>query len=140
MQARSTAAAILLLALAGCHSSTQPAPRASDSGTPLGEVPTALAANAPVDFAICSGCHTIVAGRNGIGPSLLGVVGRKAGSLPGFAYSAALQTSGITWTPEKLDRWLSGPMAMVPGTRMSFGGYADPKQRQAVIAYLNTLK
>lgn len=130
-----------LLALAGCGSSKPSAPGAPDSGAvPTGEAPATLAAGAPVDFAICSGCHAIVAGKNGIGPSLRGVVGRKAGSLPGFDYSAALQKSGIVWTPKRLDIWLSGPMTMVPGTKMSFGGYADPKQRQAVIAYLQTLK
>jgi len=131
------ATAGLILALAGCGSTGQPAPSATDGGS---EAPATLAAGAPVDFAICSGCHTIGAGKNGIGPSLLGVVGRKAGSLAGYGYSAALRKSGIVWTPATLDIWLSGPMTMVPGTKMSFGGYADPKQRQAVIGYLKTLK
>ncbi len=141
MRITSIALVGLILALAGCGSSNQPAPSAPDSsGAQIGEAPAALAPGAPADFAICSSCHTIVAGKNGIGPSLLGVVGRKAGSLPGFAYSAALQKSGIVWTPKRLDQWLSGPMTLVPGTKMSFGGYADPKQRQAVIAYLKTLK
>lgn len=129
------------MAVAGCGRSNQLAPGAPDSGSPqVSEAPAALASGAPADFAICTGCHAIDAGRNGIGPSLRGVVGRKAGSLPGFAYSAALQNSGIVWTPERLDTWLSGPMTMVPGTKMSFGGYADPQQRQAVIAYLKTLR
>jgi cytochrome c len=139
MRMKSTAAG-LLLALTGCGSANQPAPGAPDSSAAqVSEAPMALAASAPADFAVCTGCHTIVAGQNGIGPSLRGVVGRKAGSLPGYAYSAALQKSGIVWTAQQLDTWLSGPMTMVPGTRMSFGGYSDPKQRQAVIAYLKTL-
>lgn len=130
------AAAGLLLGLAGCGSSSQSAANAPGTG----EEPASLAAGAPADFAVCTGCHAIAAGQNNIGPSLWGVVGRKAGSLPGFDYSAALRKSGIVWTPEKLDIWLAGPMAMVPGTKMSFGGYSDPKQRQTVIAYLKTLK
>jgi cytochrome c len=135
-----TAAAALLVTLAGCGSSNQPAPDASNNGdTQSGEAPAALASGAPADFAICTGCHSIVAGQNGIGPSLRGVVGRKAGSSPGYAYSAALRNSGIAWTPERLETWLSGPMSMVPGTKMSFGGYSDPKQRQTVITYLKTL-
>lgn len=130
-----------LLALAGCGPAGKQAPGAPDSGTAQsGEAPATLAAGAPVDFAICTGCHAVTAGQNGIGPSLLGVVGRKAGSLAGYDYSAALRKSGIVWTPQTLNTWLSGPMDMVPGTKMSFGGYADPKQRQAVIAYLQTLK
>ena len=130
-----------LLALAGCGPSSQPAPTAPDSGaSPVGEAPASVASGAPAEFAVCTGCHAIFAGKNGIGPSLWGVVGRKAGSLPGYAYSAALQKSGIVWTPETLDVWLSGPMTMVPGTKMSFGGYSDAKPRAAVIAYLKTLK
>lgn len=134
------AATGLLLGLAGCGSPTQPAPAAPDTASSKSEAPVALAPGAPADFAVCSGCHSIVAGKMGIGPSLRGVVGRKAGSLAGFAYSAAMQNSRLVWTPETLDSWLSGPMTMVPGTKMSFGGYADPKQRQAVIAYLKTLE
>lgn len=141
MRIVTTAALVLALALAGCGSSNQPAPAASgNASSPTGEAPASLASGAPADFAVCSGCHAIVAGQNIIGPSLWGVVGRKAGAVPGYAYSAALQHSGIVWTPEKLDTWLAGPMTMVPGTKMSFGGYSDPKQRQAVITYLETLK
>jgi cytochrome c len=141
MRIVTTATAVFLLGLTGCGRSNQSAPSAPDSGaSQVSEAPAALASGAPADFAVCTGCHTIVAGQNAIGPSLRGVVGRKAGSLPGFAYSGALQKSGIVWTPERLDTWLSGPMTMVPGTKMSFGGYSDPKQRQAVIAYLKTLK
>jgi cytochrome c len=135
------AAAGLLVALAGCGSSNHSEATTSDSSASgPSETSASLAPGAPADFAVCTGCHTVVAGSNGIGPSLLGVVGRKAGSLPRFAYSAALRQSGIVWTPQKLDSWLSGPMTLVPGTKMSFGGYSDPKQRQAVIAYLKTLK
>ncbi len=140
MRMMTIAAIGVLTALGGCGPANQPAPGAPDSGTPVGEAPAEPAPGAPAEFAVCTGCHAVVAGRNGIGPSLRGVIGRKAGSLPGYAYSAALQKSGIVWTPARLDNWLSGPMDLVPGTKMSFGGYAGPKQRQAVIAYLETLR
>ncbi len=139
MRMMSVAMAVIVLGLTACGSSHQPGAPDGSAGQ-SGEAPATLALNAPADFAVCTGCHSIVAGEVGIGPSMSGIVGRKAGSLPGFAYSAALQNSGIIWTPEKLDTWLTEPMAMVPGTKMSFGGYSDPRQRQAVIAYLKTLR
>ena len=132
------AATGLLLGLAGCGSSNQPA--AGSTPSPAEEGFPTLPAGAPADFAICMQCHSPSPSQNRIGPSLFGVVGRKAGSVPGFDYSNALRKSGIVWTPERLDKWLSGPMDFVPGTRMSFGGFADPTKRQAVIAYLKALK
>lgn len=75
-----------------------------------------------------------------IGPSLFGVVGREAGTIPGFHYSPANKNSGITWTPEKLDPYLTNPKAIVPGTTMMFAGLKDAQQRADLIAYLATLK
>lgn len=94
---------------------------------------------APPAFAVCGSCHTVEPGRNGAGPSLAGVWGRKAGTLPGFPYSPALASSGIVWNAQTLDTWLQGPMRMVPGTRMVVG-VPDAQARKAVIAYLETLK
>jgi len=85
----------------------------------------------------CSGCHVI--GGVGQGPNLAGVVGRKAGAAPGFAYTAALKGSGLTWTPANLDRWLAGPQKVVPGTAMT-AVVPDPAERRELIAYLTTLK
>jgi cytochrome c len=85
----------------------------------------------------CSECHAPEAA--GQGPSLRGVVGRRAASLPDYDYTAALKASGLTWTPANLDRFLSGPKALVPGTAMS-AMVADPTQRGDLIAYLATLK
>ncbi|HLY79680.1 MAG TPA: c-type cytochrome [Caulobacteraceae bacterium] len=85
----------------------------------------------------CSGCHVI--GGVGQGPALAGVVGRKAGAAPGFAYTAALKHSGVTWTPANLDRWLSGPQKVVPGTAM-VAIVPDAAERRELIAYLATLK
>jgi len=85
----------------------------------------------------CTMCHQLHGG--GQGPALAGVVGRKAGSLPDFQYSAALSGSGLTWTAANLDRFLSGPSKLVPGVAMMVT-VSDPAQRQDLIAYLATQK
>jgi cytochrome c len=77
-------------------------------------------------------------GDGGQGPSLKGVVGRKAGTAAGFAYTPALKGSGLTWTPQTLDKFLTDPQAMVPGTAMPIS-VSDAKTRQDLIAYLATL-
>lgn len=89
-------------------------------------------------FAICMTCHAVEAGVNKIGPSLHGVIGRQAGSIAGYTYSAANKGSGITWTPEKLFQYLEAPQRVVPGTKMSYTGLTDPQKRADVIAYLKT--
>jgi len=81
----------------------------------------------------CSMCHVPQGG--GQGPSLEGVAGRKAGSLPGFNYTAALKGSGLTWTAANLDRFISGPTKLVPGTAMRVM-ITDAGQRKDLIAYL----
>jgi cytochrome c len=88
----------------------------------------------------CGICHSPEPGTNKIGPSLFGVVGRPAGHIEDFDYSEANRTSGITWDLPTLDRYLTGPQAMVPGTKMTFPGLKDPAERGAVIAYLATLQ
>lgn len=98
---------------------------------------TGDAAKGETDFITCKTCHAIEAGVNKIGPSLHGVVGRKAGIIPGYVYSAANKNSGITWSEEKLFQYLEAPQKVVPGTKMSFAGWpADPQKRADVIAYL----
>lgn len=81
----------------------------------------------------CAMCH-LPAGA-GQGPSLTGVVGRKAGMLRGFAYTPALKASGLTWTSATLDRFLTNPGALVPGTAMAVR-INDAAQRAALIHYL----
>jgi cytochrome c len=88
----------------------------------------------------CAVCHSPDAGVNKIGPSLHGVVGRKAGTAPGYNYSDANKNSGITWTEENLDKYLTDPKAMVPGTKMLFAGIKNADDRKAVISYLASLK
>jgi cytochrome c len=88
----------------------------------------------------CSICHSVQPGRNIIGPSLFGVVGRHCGQVPGFYYSDANRKSGLTWDVATLDRYLTSPSTVVPGTLMTFPGLKDAKQRADVIAYLGGLR
>lgn len=74
--------------------------------------------------------------KNKIGPSLAGVVGRKAGSISGFAYSAANKNSGDTWDEQTLDAYLTDPRKFIPGTKMVFAGLKNPEDRRALIEYL----
>jgi cytochrome c2 len=87
----------------------------------------------------CSICHSQQPGQNIIGPSLFGVVGRHSGRIPGFHYSSANLQSGITWDPQTLDRYLTSPGQVVPGTLMTYPGLKDAKQRADLIAYLSSL-
>ncbi len=88
-------------------------------------------------FLRCASCHDIAAsGLARIGPSLKGVVGRKAGSLPDYAYSPAMKSADFVWDETMLDRWLTDPAALVPGTKMAFAGLPKPEDRSAIIAYL----
>ena len=87
----------------------------------------------------CATCHTIAPGAAKMGPPLKGMVGRKAGTVAGFAYSPALKASGITWTADSLDKYLAKPSALVPGTKMLIG-VPDAAKRAAVVAYLAAQK
>jgi cytochrome c2 len=88
----------------------------------------------------CASCHSFEAGKIKIGPSLFGVVGRKAGTEPKFAYSKAMKNSNVVWTPDKLDEYLSGPKTLVLGNHMGYDGLSKANSRANIIAYLATLK
>jgi cytochrome c len=90
-------------------------------------------------FAQCAACHS-VDGSNGAGPSLKGIVGRKAGSFEGFRYSRAMKGAGYAWDAAKLDAYLADPQKALPGNVMPFSGITDAKQRADLVAYLATLK
>ena len=85
----------------------------------------------------CGACHQIATARNGIGPHLQGVVGRKAGSVQGFNYSPALRDSGMTWDAGTLETFLANPTAMVRGTRMT-QRYNNVDERRAIIEFLGS--
>jgi cytochrome c len=91
-------------------------------------------------FKKCALCHTTEAGKNKIGPSLFGIVGRKSATLENFNYSEAMKKFDHTWDEEALDTYLADPRATVPGTKMIFPGIKDKTERDDVIAYLETLK
>ncbi|MEO6040374.1 MAG: c-type cytochrome [Croceibacterium sp.] len=128
--------------------SAAPTPSASASAAPTPKPtptpsasakPVPVAAVKPADFAQCSACHSTEPGKNGIGPSLAGIYGDKAGTVPGYDFSDAMKSSGLVWNQASLDRYLTDPKGVVPGTKMGFPGLKDAAKRQAVIAYLKSL-
>ena len=130
----------LVLALAGCGSSKQEDAAATDGAGAASAAAVAAADAKPAAYAQCAACHSVEPGKHGIGPSLHGVYGTKAGDIPGYAFSDKLKASGLTWDDATLDQWLAGPMKMVPGTKMTYAGMSDPSKRAEIIAYLKTLK
>ena len=88
----------------------------------------------------CAVCHSVEAGKNKIGPSLFGVVGRKSGSIEGFKYSDAMKKADVTWSNDTLDKYLTDPKTFVPGNRMTYAGLKKEADRKAVIDYLDTVK
>jgi cytochrome c len=116
-------------------------------------LPTALAlalalsgcsrSDAPVDgarvFKPCASCHQIGPNaRGGFGPQLNGLFGRRAGTTPDFAYSDAMQASGIVWDERTLAAFLRDPGKTVPGTKMRFWGIHDERELAALLAYLRS--
>lgn len=82
----------------------------------------------------CLACHALAYDR--VGPRHCGLFGRLAGSVPGFEYSPAMKNSKITWDEKTLDRFLAKPLAMVPGSTMTYDGVSDPTERADLIVYL----
>lgn len=82
----------------------------------------------------CLACHTLA--HNRVGPRHCGLFGRKAGTVPNYAYSSAMKKYGVTWNEETLDRFLENPLKTVPGTKMGYAGIKDPQERADLIAYL----
>ncbi len=87
-------------------------------------------------FEECAACHKLTRDENSVGPTLQGVFGRKAAELSDFRYSPALKRSGIAWTPETLNTFISDPQKMVPANRMPYAGMPDAGDRADLVAYL----
>jgi cytochrome c len=113
--------------VAGAYAA-QAAPASPARGDPV---------NGRILYQACQACHSIE--DNDLGPKHRGVVGRRAGSVRDYGYSAALKNSGLIWDAKTLDRWLSNPSELVPGTKMYFK-IDDARSRADIIAYLAQLK
>jgi len=85
-------------------------------------------------YARCLACHALAYDR--VGPRHCGLLGRRAGSVPGFAYSGAMKKSGIVWNEKTLDRFLANPTRTIPGTAMTYAGVPDAQERADLIAFL----
>lgn len=87
----------------------------------------------------CRTCHTIREGDNRLGPNLHAILGRKAGSLPGYSFSSAMKNADFVWDEDKLDRFIAHPDEVVPNNRMKpFGGLASADERAKIIAFLRS--
>jgi cytochrome c len=127
---RAALAKVLLLTLLG------QIPFAADAQDAAPSAPPASASAAKL-FRTCKACHSIEQdGEDGLGPNLWNVAGAKAARRADFPYSEALRNSGLVWTDENLDQWLSGPSKFVPGTKMAYAGNPNAAERAALIAYL----
>jgi cytochrome c len=91
-------------------------------------------------YKVCRACHQVGDGaKNGIGPSLNGIVGRKAGTINGFNYSDVNKDAGVkglVWTEDNLFKYLENPATFMPGNKMTFAGVKDEADRRDLIAYL----
>ena len=110
----------------------------SETGNIMALFASTSAADGAKVFKKCAACHSVAqGGANKIGPALWNVLGRKAGSVPGYKYSKAMLAHGKTWSFEEMDGFLTKPKDWIKGTKMSFAGLKNAKDRAAVILYMN---
>lgn len=88
----------------------------------------------------CAECHSTLPGRNKKGPALFGISGRTAGSVPDYDYSTAMKNSGVTWTADRLDAYITAPRKQVPGCKMKYDGLSSASARADLIEFLNNLR
>lgn len=134
-------------AAAPAAQSSAPAHSAQTAQATGGQSPQQTAAAAPTNikgdvaagrqtFRKCQACHSLTPGKNLVGPSLAGVLGRKAGSLPNYNYSTAMKNADIVWNEKTLDAYLADPQKIVPGNKMPFPGLKTEHDRTDIIAYM----
>jgi nitrite reductase (NO-forming) len=117
------------------------APAAQSTGQATNQSASAPALSADADagrlvYRKCQACHSLTLGKNGVGPSLADIIGKKAGEVPGFNYSPAMKTSGLTWDAATLNSYLADPQRKIPGNKMPFPGLKTENERSSLIAYL----
>ncbi len=121
----------------GAATNAQAAPAAQiAAATAAGPAPSGDAVAGRLVFRKCQACHSLDAGKNLLGPSLAGVVGRRSGVEPGYSYSPAMKQANLIWDPQTLDRYLDDPAKVVPGNKMPFPGLKTDHDRADVIAFL----
>lgn len=131
MRSTATIAVLSIVTLSGCGSEPPPAQTIEERGLS--------------EFRACAVCHARTDPDDPstprlIGPSLFGIVGAPSARLADYDYSPALRRAGVIWDEATLDAYIASPSEIVPGSRMSYPGEADPEKRAAIIAYLKTLK
>lgn len=132
-------AGVTLLAGCGANSSSQTSE--SDTSSTTQAVQTASSGVRPDGFAQCAACHAVAKGApHGLGPNLWGIAGTKAGDIADYQFSPALKASGLVWDEATLDKWLENPRALVPGTKMSYGGMRDAAARKELVTWLMAQK
>lgn len=103
--------------------------------------PTPAPVEPPAAFTRCATCHATTKGApHGLGNTLFGIYGKRAGTMPDFAYSEAMEASWIVWTSATLDAFIADPRAVVPGTKMSSARLSDAAQRAEIVRYLKSLR
>jgi nitrite reductase (NO-forming) len=120
------------------HAAAAATPTTGQSAPPAA-TPAALTGDAAAGrqvFRKCQACHSLEAGKNGLGPSLAGIVGEKAAAVPNYNFSSAMKASNLTWDAATLDAYLADPQKVVPGNKMPFPGLKTERERSAVIAFL----
>jgi len=119
-----------------------PAPPTTGQSAPAAATQTAMTGDAAAGrqvFQKCRACHSLDAGKNGVGPSLANVVGEKAAAVPGYNFSPAMKASNLTWDVATLDAYLTDPQRTVPGNKMPFPGLKTERERSSVIALLTAI-